>query len=209
MPVNIDQKSIAGQSLRCLEINPEAQKALVVLHGWGGCLDSWKNFLTTLENENLHILTFDLPGFGLSPKPEKAWQIKDYAKLVKNFIGIYNLKKINLLGHSFGGQIATQFAYDYPEELEKLFLVGAAAIRSKSTAFKNFLKIIAKATQKIWPKPIRRFLYKLLGNLDYGELNNPIMKQTMQNAISADLQNILPEIKTPTINPSKTKNRYE
>ena len=97
MAANIDQKSIAGQSLRCLEINPEAQKTLVVLHGWGGCLDSWKNFLATLENENLHILTFDLPGFGLSPEPEKAWQIKDYANLVKNFIDLYNLKKINFI----------------------------------------------------------------------------------------------------------------
>lgn len=197
--MEISQKTINGQSVRCLEINPNAQKTLVVLHGWGGCIDSWKNFLTTLEGENLHILAFDLPGFGLSPAPEKVWQVKDYSNLVKSFIDNYNLKKVNLLGHSFGGQIATQFANDYPEYLEKLFLVGAASIRPKPTAFKNLLRVIAKSTQKLWPRPIRHFIYKLLGNLDYGELTDPIMKQTMQNAISTDLKNILPKIKTPSI----------
>jgi len=199
MATNIDQKSIKGQSLRCLEIHSEAEKTLVILHGWGGCIDSWKNFLATLENENLHILAFDLPGFGLSSTPKKPWQIKDYSNLVKSFLDSYNLKKVYLLGHSFGGQIATQFAYDYPEYLEKLFLVGAAAIRPKPTAFKNFLKIIAKFTQKLWPRPVRHFLYKLLGNLDYCELTDQVMKQTMQNTISTDLQNILPNTKTSTV----------
>jgi len=200
--MEISQKLINGQSLRCLEINPNAQKTLVVLHGWGGCIDSWKNFLTTLENDNLHILAFDLPGFGLTPAPTTPWQVKDYSNLVKSFIDSYNLKKINLLGHSFGGQIATQFAYDYPEYLEKLFLAGAAAIRPKKSFFRITIGFLAKILKVIFSgkaKKLRHFLYRCIGSLDYENLTDPIMQQTMHNVLADDLKNILPEIKTPTI----------
>lgn len=197
--MEITQKKIGDLVLRFLEINPAGQKTLIVLHGWGGGVDSWKNFLENLKKEDLRVIAFDLPGFGLSPAPLMPWGISDYAELVKKVLESYGLKKVFLLGHSFGGQIACQFAHDYPYHLEKLFLASAAAIRPNLTPGKKLLKIIAVSTKIFWPRPVRRFLYRLLGNLDYGNLTDPVMKQTMQNAIKSDLTSLLPYIKTPTI----------
>lgn len=190
---------VLGLKICSIETNLNEPKTLLILHGWGASSYSWNNVINLLQQEKIRIIAVDLPGFGQSEMPKSCWTISDYSNFLGNFLNAAGLKKIYLLGHSFGGQIAAKFAYDYPEKLEKLFLVGAAAIRPKQNMLIKTAKIIAKILKPLMPDKLRRTIYKIFGNLDYGKINNPVLKQILINAVNDDLKNILPHIKAPTI----------
>ena len=46
---------------------------------------------------------------------------------------------------------------------------------------------------------LRRFIYKIIGSVDYGNLTNPIMRSTMQNVLRDDLSALLPNLKLPIV----------
>lgn len=83
------------------------------------------------HNKRSHLLALDLPGFGLTQIHQKDYHISiaGYAKLIKNFLAAKQIEKINLVGHSLGGQTAAVFTYLYPQMVEKLVLVDSAGIR--------------------------------------------------------------------------------
>ncbi len=193
---------INGLEIRYAELNKDARQCLVFLPGWGGNLESWKDFLRTFEAETVRILAFDLPGFGQSQTPPRPWTVADYANLLKNFLDQLGLSKIYLFGHSFGGQIAVRFAYDHPERLAKLFLSGAAVIRPKKTSFKIIMAFWAKIFKILLlgkGAGLRRLIYRVIGGVDYGNLTEPVMRQTMAKVIADDLSSLLPDIKLPTV----------
>ncbi len=193
---------VNGLEIRYAEINKDAIQCLVFLHGWGGSLESWKDFLSTWQNEPIRILAFDLPGFGQSQTPPQPWTVADYADLLKNFLDQLGLSKIYLFGHSFGGQIAVRFAHEHPERLDKLFLSGAAVIRPKKTLFKIIMALVAKIFKILLlgqGAGLRRLIYRVIGGADYGNLTSPVMRQTMTNVIADDLSELLPKIKGPAV----------
>lgn len=191
---------INGLLIRYLEINKDAPQSIVFLHGWGGNLDSWKEFLTSFEKENIRVLAFDLPGFGQSQVPPAAWTVKDYADLLKGFLDQLGLDKIWLFGHSFGGQIAVRFTHDRPGRVAKLFLSGPAIIRPKKSFYKIILGVFAKIFRILLlgkGERLCRFIYRVIGGADYGHLTNPVMRQTMKNVLADDLTGLLPGLKPP------------
>lgn len=191
---------INGLLIRYLEINKDARQSIIFLHGWGGSLDSWQNFLTTLEGENIRVLAFDLPGFGQSQTPPQAWTVSDYADLLRGFLDQLGLAKIWLFGHSFGGQIAVRFVHDHPERVAKLFLSGPAIIRPKKSFYKIIIGAFAKVIRILMfgkGARLRRFVYRLIGGADYGNLTDPAMRQTMKNVLADDLSGLLPGLKLP------------
>ena len=54
---------------------------IVVLHGWGGRIESMAPVISCLQRD-CHVVAADLPGFGESPAPARAWGTEDYAEFV-------------------------------------------------------------------------------------------------------------------------------
>lgn len=191
---------INGLEIRYAELNKDAPQCLVFLHGWGGNLESWQDFLSTFKGESIRILAYDLSGFGQSQTPAQPWTVNDYADLLKNFLDQLDLDKIYLFGHSFGGQIAVRFSYDHPERLERLFLSGAAIVRPRKSFYKIILAFLARIVKIVLPGKaarFRKFIYRVIGGADYGNLTDPVMRQTMANVIADDLLDLLPGLKMP------------
>jgi pimeloyl-ACP methyl ester carboxylesterase len=115
-------------------------------------------------------------------------------------------KKIILIGHSNGGRIAIKYAEKYPEDLEKLFLTGAAGIKHSLTLKQKLFFYSSKAGKKVFSLPVlksggkyaRKFLYKLVKEKDYASAS-PRMKEIMKNVLAEDLIGILDKIKVPTV----------
>ncbi len=199
------------------EINPKKNKTLVILHGWNTVgSGSWEGILDLFRCSDFRVLAPDMPGFGLSEAPTEVWQVKDYAKWLNEFLEQNKIKApIYLLGHSFGGAIAAEFASQNPEKLQKLFLVAPAIVRRpsnfKQKIIKKFTKIIKKIFQlpvaKNLSKPVKKIWYKLLGSQDYNQ-SQGIMKKIMQKIIRQDLQYLLPKIKVETVLIWGTKDKY-
>jgi pimeloyl-ACP methyl ester carboxylesterase len=86
-------------------INPTCQKDIIFLHGWGSNKDIMKNVFSSYLKNFRHIY-IDLPGFGKTANKYEL-NTSDYAKIVDEFLKLLNSSKDIILGHSYGGKVAT------------------------------------------------------------------------------------------------------
>lgn len=177
----------------------KANKTLVFLHGWGTDSQLWFKIVPELINRNYSLYFLDLPGFGQSQIPNTTFDVDDYKKIVCEFIEELDIKKVNLIGHSFGGRITIKMAAENPAFLEKIVLVDTAGIVTASK-IKKISAIIAKIISPIFKpnfmQPLRKKLYFLLGS-EY--LENEKLSKIFSKVVSENLTRLLPSIKKPAL----------
>jgi len=106
---------------------------LLLIHGANSSSLEWVNILIKLSYK-FRIFAIDLPGFGYSPTPKclKNANAKQSIKLIinmlKQWIKINKIKKISLLGHSFGAFISINFSHKYPELVDRIILASPVGI---------------------------------------------------------------------------------
>ncbi len=160
---------------------------IVVLHGWGQNSEYWQEISSKFDNS----LTLDLPGFGNTPLIDSNWGIANYASWVVNQIESKGLKNVVLVGHSFGGRIASYVASQNPEWLNLLVLYGAPCIYRPSLSLKmktRLFKILKNLGIKKKPKN---------SELNIADSNG--MGKIFRKAVVFDQTEILPKIKVPTL----------
>ncbi|SFV90878.1 2-hydroxy-6-oxohepta-2,4-dienoate hydrolase [hydrothermal vent metagenome] len=86
-------------------VNPSCEAVLLVLHGWGSKKEIMKQAFGKVLLEYRHIY-LDLPGFGNSSN-DTVLQTQDYAAIVKQFLETLGVTPAIVMGHSFGGKVAT------------------------------------------------------------------------------------------------------
>lgn len=97
---------------------------LVMLHGLFGSGDNWLGVAPKLA-QHFRVFLPDLRNHGASPhSPEMNYSVM--AADVAEFFDAQKLETANLLGHSLGGKIAMQFAFDFPARVKKLVVVDIA-----------------------------------------------------------------------------------
>ena len=173
-------------------------KNLVFIHGWGASSKIFEPLFYYLKND-FKIFTVDLPGFGKTPI-EKTMMLKDYADFVHKFLKDNKIEQPIIIGHSFGGAVATKLALLYPDSISKLILVDASAIRKPNLKTKLFGKaagILKYFISKKARKTILKF-FKLDAS-DYALIANPLLKETFKNLIKENLAPELPLIKIPAL----------
>jgi len=95
-------------------------KSLVLIHGGGTDSRVWDNIKSQLK-EKYQVVVYDLRGHGQSPVPhEPVNHVDDLVNLLDGL----ELDQVSLIGHSLGGQIATDYALKYPEKVESLILLS-------------------------------------------------------------------------------------
>lgn len=183
-----------------------AGSALFILHGWGSSFKTWVNVQDQLAEYGLRVIAVDLPGFGKTDEPPSYWSLGDYTDFVRELAKQLNLEKFALLGHSFGGRIAIDYAARYSEDLQKLILVAAAGVvRHKETKIAVF-RVFTKVGNKVFSVPglryfkniISKIWYKFTGENDYHKAS-PRMKQIMSRVLDENLRPYLPRITVPTL----------
>ncbi|KKQ28108.1 MAG: Carboxylesterase BioH [Candidatus Magasanikbacteria bacterium GW2011_GWC2_37_14] len=197
------------------------KKTLIILPGWGGNKETWKNF-AELASKDFDVHIIELPCFGDEPCPKTVWDIEDYVEFVKNKLlerhsregG--NLKLVKdprfhgddavLLGHSFGGQVATVFASKYPEMIEKLILTAPAVFRPKKTFRRVVFNIGAKFGKLIFKIPwiengslwAEKIYHQAIGAKDYHD-SSGIKREIFKNIIRQDRGVEASKITIPTL----------
>ena len=97
---------------------------LILLHGNGESCDYFEHQITFFSHD-YRVIALDTRGHGQSPRGEKPFTIKQFAEDLHDFMDEKSIEKAILLGFSDGGNIALEFALQYPERVEKLILNGA------------------------------------------------------------------------------------
>lgn len=93
---------------------------IVLLHSGGADLRDWQLIAPQLAQTHL-VIAFDGRGAGKSPPLLKP---ANYVEDLKNLLDHLNIDRAVLVGHSIGGQIATDFTLAYPDRVSKLVLVA-------------------------------------------------------------------------------------
>src|SRR3989337_1169019 len=100
---------------------------LVLLHGIAGSSATWNEVFPRL-GESHTVLAPDLLGHGESSKPEGDYSLGAYANAIRDLLEALELPRGTIVGHSLGGGVAMQLAYQYPERCERMVLVSSGGL---------------------------------------------------------------------------------
>ena len=100
---------------------------LLLLHGLGCDHTTWEPVIDALARPYT-VIAPDLLGHGRSAKPRADYSVGGYANGMRDLLTVLGIDKVTVVGHSFGGGVAMQFAYQFPERTERLVLVAPGGL---------------------------------------------------------------------------------
>lgn len=106
--------------------------AVLLLHGLGCDHTTWNPVIESLARTHT-VIAPDLLGHGASDKPRADYSVGGYANGMRDLLTLLGIDTATVVGHSFGGGVAMQFAYQYPERTERLILVGSGGLGPEVT----------------------------------------------------------------------------
>src|SRR4029453_16572470 len=143
---------------------------LLLVHGIGDSSESWLPVMAALARHHT-VIAPDLLGHGASDKPRADYAVAAYANGMRDLLDVLGIDAATLVGHSLGGGVAAQFAYQFPERCERLVLVASGG------AGRDVSPLLRLASAPLadvflapfrWPlaQPLVRTALAVLGRLD-------------------------------------------
>jgi len=100
---------------------------VLLIHGITGDSRQWNQIIPQLA-DHYTVLAPDLLGHGQSAKPRGDYSLGAYAVSLRDLLIVLGHRRATVVGHSLGGGIAMQFAYEYPVFCERLVLVDSGGL---------------------------------------------------------------------------------
>jgi pimeloyl-ACP methyl ester carboxylesterase len=127
-------------ALRYLTINGQqvayrlagAGPAIVLIHGLASSSATWRRVAPRLAAHNT-VLAVDLLGHGESAKPRGDYSLGAQASGIRDLMVALDIDRATFVGHSFGGGIAMQLAYQFPQRCQRLVLVASGGLGKEVT----------------------------------------------------------------------------
>lgn len=181
-------------------------EAVLVLHGWGSNITVHSAMIDLLA-QKYRVIAPDMPGFGESEEPNEPWCVDDYVDFILEFLKDMELKKLTLIGHSFGGRVIIKLcARELPFSVEKVILIDAAGVKPETSPEQKLKQAVYNKTKwvfstafvkKVCPNLLDD-LRKRSGSADYNAASDT-MKKTLVNVVNEDLCDLMPCVKCPTL----------
>jgi pimeloyl-ACP methyl ester carboxylesterase len=100
---------------------------VILIHGVAGTSEQWANVAPVLA-ERFTVVAPDLLGHGQSAKPQGDYSLGAYAVSLRDLLIVLGHRRASVVGHSLGGGVAMQFAYEYPVFAERLVVVSSGGL---------------------------------------------------------------------------------
>jgi pimeloyl-ACP methyl ester carboxylesterase len=115
-----------GLRLRVLEAGPEAGTPLILIHGWGACVYTFRHQLNRRTDFRRRVIAFDQRGHGLSDKPTARGSYVTGALVadVRDLMDALQIERADILGHSLGGGVALHFTLTHRARVRRLVLAA-------------------------------------------------------------------------------------
>ena len=117
--------SLHGRSVTYVEAG--SGPLLILIHGMAGTLENWREVIAPLAREHT-VIAPDLPGHGASAASGGDYSLGGLASGLRDLLISLGHDRATLVGHSLGGGIAMQFAYQFPERTERIVLVSSGGL---------------------------------------------------------------------------------
>jgi pimeloyl-ACP methyl ester carboxylesterase len=145
---------------------------LVLLHGSPSSLHTWDG-LTRVLSKQYRVIRLDLPGYGLTgPNATGDYSLEWYVRFLDSFLSALHVDSFYLAGHSFGGGLASEFAYEKRARVKKLILIAASGYPVKG----NDILAVKMARNPLLRPMVRyvtpRFFVAMNVKEAYGPMNN-------------------------------------
>jgi pimeloyl-ACP methyl ester carboxylesterase len=101
--------------------------AILLIHGIGDNSTTWTGIHAKLA-QRFTVVAPDLLGHGKSDKPRADYSAAAYANGMRDLLSVLDIERVTIIGHSLGGGVAMQFAYQFPHLVDRLILVGAGGV---------------------------------------------------------------------------------
>lgn len=182
-------------------------ETVLLLHGWGANITLYQSIVDTLK-QGRRVLALHMPGFGKTPEPERPWCVDDYVDFVLKFILSFNLEKISVVVHSFGGRVFFKMnaKENLPFTIERAVLIDSAGILPKKTVGQKVSLRCYKIGRAFMSTKVMHFLYpdavedmrRKRGSSDYNSAT-PLMRDTLVKVVNEDLEPLIHLVKCPTL----------
>jgi pimeloyl-ACP methyl ester carboxylesterase len=141
---------------------------LLLLHGIASSSQTWVPVVELLRRDYT-LLAPDFLGHGRSAKPLGDYSLGNHAAGMRDFLQVLGIERATVIGQSFGGGVAMQFAYQFPERCERLVLVDAGGLGREVSWMLRLVTVPAAeyVLPAIFSAPMRN-----LGESIIGFLNN-------------------------------------
>jgi pimeloyl-ACP methyl ester carboxylesterase len=100
---------------------------ILLIHGLAGSSKTWDDVIP-LVTPYADVIAVDLLGHGESAKPTGDYSLGAFASGLRDFLSILGVESVTIVGHSFGGGVAMQLAYQHPHLVDRLVLVGSGGL---------------------------------------------------------------------------------
>jgi pimeloyl-ACP methyl ester carboxylesterase len=188
--VTIGEHVVHGNLVRYAQAGTSGP-VVVLVHGIASRAAQWEQVMTRL-GEHHRVIAPDLLGHGLSAKPRGDYSLGAHACGLRDLLAALGHDRITLVGHSLGGGIAMQFAYQFPERVERLALVSAGGLGPHVSPFLRAAtlpgsELVLPLIAGSWVRNAGRWLDRRIGRhlpagmhealVGFGSLGDPATRQ--------------------------------
>src|ERR671929_2349826 len=103
-------------------------QVILLIHGITGSSQTWEDVIPFLS-ERYTVIAPDLLGHGDSAKPRGDYSLGAYASGIRDLMRAIGHDRATVVGHSLGGGVAMQMAYQFPERVDRLVLGSSGGVR--------------------------------------------------------------------------------
>jgi pimeloyl-ACP methyl ester carboxylesterase len=119
--------SIHGHDVGYRRAGEDSDEVVLLIHGLAGSSKTWDLVMPTL-GDRYDVIAPDLLGHGESAKPMGDYSLGAFASGLRDLLAVLDVSSVTIVGHSFGGGIAMQLAYQHPHLVDRLVLVGSGGL---------------------------------------------------------------------------------
>lgn len=134
--IKIDNYYIRFIDTSAPKANKPDNTSILLLHGLGGSLERWSKIIPFFSN-HYRLIIPDIVGFGYSDKPHVEYSVDFFIKFIENFLQALKIDNLYVIGSSFGGLLALEFAIKFPNKVNKLVLLSPAGMMNRVTSTLN------------------------------------------------------------------------
>lgn len=177
-----------------VDLGKKDGEAIVYLHGWGQNIEMMMPIAKPFLDTN-RIIIIDLPGFGESEEPKRAWTLQDYVKMIHELLDKLKIKEPNIIGHSFGGKLAILYGSQY--KTKRLVLL-ASPYKIKIQKVTTKMKVLKSLKKVPGLNKIADAMKKHMGSTDYKNAT-PMMREILVKHVNTDATEDAKKITCPTL----------
>jgi pimeloyl-ACP methyl ester carboxylesterase len=160
----------SGTGLRIAEAGPTDAAPILLLHGWGASIYMWRGWFAPLASVGRRVIAVDLPGHGLSDKPERDadYRLESLVGIMRELLDLEEITSSDVVAQSMAGTIALELVLGGEPRVRRLALVNPACFG------RIRLQVLGRAVSpplvdRVLPRLVTRGVVSRAHRLVYGD----------------------------------------